>query len=512
MKKTLILTSILALAACGGGSGGGGSSYNNETPNNPNPISNIALSVDNSAETINYAVSRGVVSDGANYETVLQKFQNMYNIGNGTNTNPTTDELRTAYILAGGNADDFNEATAQSFITSNYTSVLNDYFTPSGSDYVWAPITQSISDINFRTEPYGDEMQINMSDGQITSIKIQNVADINDGGFVTWNQQGENTFTTANRYIYGLSDSVVDAIISQGASGFMEELFKVMSESELTATQIKNHLIARIDTFCPACSSETVTNITNIINNISDSDIRVAESKNPTLTFAQLGKEAGLSFADFGYYAMASDDVFNGETTHDVSYDIFAGGYDLKEVDKPDQNMYFSGSAVAMVTSHSDEDDVSMITHTNSANLHLSDGTETLTMNFSSAETPWYDVVITRTPNDPYDQSHNTITINNTNNVNDRIAEDFRMTETMKTHAQQEVRLDNTYYGDNGIAKEVLSSADFLADKAHTTFDPNSTEMLEFNSVFGGKTAQQMVYEIIHTIFIVYISAGLVPV
>lgn len=497
MKKCLILTSILALAACGGGSGGGSNSYNNgipnnpENPNTPNTNNGIALSVNNSAETIHYAVSLGVVPEGSSYETVLQEFQNMYNIGNGTNTTPTTIELRTAYILAGGNEDEFNESTAQSFITNHYTTVLNDFFESNGVNYIWSPVTQSLSDIVFTTEPYGDRMQINVTNGQITSIDIEDVKDVDNGGFITWNKQGENTFTTADKHNYSLSDDVIGNILSQGPVWNNEGFFKVMSESELTTTQIKNYLIARINTFCPTCSNEAVTNITNIINNISDSDIRTIELNNPTLTITQLGKEAGLSFADFGYYAMASDNVFNSETMHDVGYDLFSGGYSLKEVAKPDQDTNFTGSAVAMITSHSSgEDDTSMITRTNSANLHLSNGTETLTMNFSSAENPWYDVVITRTPTDLYDQSHNTITITNTNNVNNNIAEDFRMTETMKTHAQQNVVLDNTYYGDNGVASEAVSSAHFLADKANNEFNIMSTEMLEFNSIFGGKTAQ----------------------
>lgn len=499
MKKCLILTSVLALAACGGGSGGGSSSYNNEIPNInngttnnqgnsqnpdiPNTNNGMVVSVNNSAETINYAVSLGVVPEGSNYETVLQEFQNMYNIGNGTNTTPTTDELRTAYILAGGNADDFNESTAQSYIAGRYTTVLNNYFTPNGDDYVWAPITQSINDINFLTD-FNDIVKFNISDGQIVSVNITDVKDVDNNGIVTWTYNSNtNKFTTGNRYVYLLNDNISENIMSNGGTG-NEELYKLMSTSQMNISQIKEHLLSRLDGICESCSESNRTTITNIINGISNSGISVAENSNVNADIVRLGQSAGLSFADFGYITTNSTFTYNDETFNDTSNDVFAGGYNLREVAKPEQDMDFTGSAVAKITSNSDDGEYSMITHTNSANLHLSDGTETLTMNFSSAENPWYDVVVTRTPTDPNDQTHNAIDINNTNNVNNSIAENFRMTEAMKEQAQNTVFVGNTFYGDNGNASEVITKTEFWTVDEHNGIADRG---LKFDSVFGGK-------------------------
>ena len=487
---------MVALTACGGGSGGGNTNYNNNVPNTPtNPNTptppaptTIAVSVDNSAETIGYVVSLGVLPDGSDYASALQQFQTMYNIGKGINTDPTEAELRTAYILAGGDEVAFNASTAQSFIASNYTSVLNNFFNQNGDEFVWTPKIQTINDINFYTT-FHDKVKFSISDGQIVSVDIDDTKDIDNNGIVTWTyNNAADKFTTDDRYIYLLSDDVLDDILSNGGTS-NDELYKLMSVSEMNVAQFKEHLLYRLNYICQelfGCSEANRTAITNIINNISTTDVSVAENRNVTADIVNLGASSGLSFADFGYITTNSTMTYNGLTFSDTSNDLFSGGYSMKEVEKPDQDMVFNGSAVAKVTSHSGEDESSMIAHTSDAHLRLNNGTETLTMNFSSGETPWYDVIITRTPSDPYDQSHNTIAINNTNGVNESIAENFRMNETMQNHAQENVTLNNTYYGNNGIANEVISSAGFLADKAHTTFDPNSTEMLQFESVFGG--------------------------
>lgn len=506
MTKYLALVCMLSLCACGGGSGGGHVNRIDNIADNDVPVESMVVSVNNRTDAIAYAVAHGVAA-GADYETVVNAFQNMYEIATGINTNPTEDELRSAYALADGDPELFDVDTAQAFIAGACDDILLHFFAENdaGDGYVWEPINQTISDIEFNSGYY-NLLQMNVSGEDIISFKTSETGDVDDGGWLVWTKGNGNTFNTPNRYEYEISEGLMgdiwDYVHQQG--GDVNDDFYVLSKNQLNFAQVKEGLVNNVSRFCDSCDASTIGHVVDMINNMSESDVSEIRAVNLQTTLHTYGKEVGLSYADFGYTETTGKFIAANGASEDINVsDWLYGGYDTKVVERPDQDMVFTGSAVANIEHWQydyDTDEIHqshMISHTTDARLTLSGDSETLEMNFSSGENPWYDVTVNKATANPLDQTQNTLVISNTNNVGSRISPNFRMTEEMVAQAQDNVILAGTYLGDNWNASEAISLVDFEVVNEYALYDDDmnvvgyvSDAGLNFGAIFGGKVAE----------------------
>jgi len=185
-------------------------------------------------------------------------------------------------------------------------------------------------------------------------------------------------------------------------------------------------------------------------------------NKTRTIELATLGREAGLSFADFGYAQETEQEP--GKTDRD--FYVFTGGMNEKMIDTNTvKDATFTGTAVAYIESDKPGNIVNQMSKVDGATLVVdANGAHKLTMPFSQADKPWYDVVY-----------NNGLTFELSNG--DKVASDFRV-EGM---TQKEMYVSKQFYGDAGSASEVTY-------RVGAEYKDNATgREVDFDAAFGGK-------------------------
>jgi len=110
------------------------------------------------------------------------------------------------------------------------------------------------------------------------------------------------------------------------------------------------------------------------------------------ITYNSLGKELGLTYADFGTLDVYVERLSDGIEIRDKPF--FAGGYKIKQISKEEINtqdrLVFSGKAIGRVTATSDVEtnEVDVLELAGDAELTFYDGVEQIKANFDN----WYDV------------------------------------------------------------------------------------------------------------------------
>ncbi len=183
-------------------------------------------------------------------------------------------------------------------------------------------------------------------------------------------------------------------------------------------------------------------------------------NKTRTIELATLGKEAGLQFADFGY---AQETELEPNKT-DRDFYVFTGGSNVIQ-NAAVKDAAFTGTAVAYIESDKPGNIVNQISATDDAKLVVdANGNHTLTMNFSKADKPWYDVVA---------KTGNIIQLSGGANV----AADFRV-DGMH---QRDNYTAYQFHGENGNASEV-------SYRVGADYKDNATgREVDFDAAFGGK-------------------------
>lgn len=201
---------------------------------------------------------------------------------------------------------------------------------------------------------------------------------------------GESLYSGTGFKVYGLDNVSFTTSDNPGT-----EKFKfIIEDSEGSATRGRithvsmdqgAHILTRQDTQAGNTFANSSDNITLTYNSWADKKLR---------------------FSDFGEIKV------NDGTEKDY---MFAGGYEELKHDQPATNMDFTGNAGGIVSDGTNTQNVN-----GAATLAFNDGTETLNMNFSGGNVPWYDVQIVKSAN------VNTITFKNASNVNTNVKfEDF---------------------------------------------------------------------------------------
>lgn len=202
-------------------------------------------------------------------------------------------------------------------------------------------------------------------------------------------------------------------------------------------------------------------------NRTGDTNEYVYKETNKTekINLATLGKQAGLSYADFGY---AMETELEPDSTERDFY-VFAGGDALKEIKNPNiQNATYTGTAVAYVESEMPGKVVNKITQTNDASLVFDNtGNHTLTMKFSKAANPWYDVIVKNGTNISLSGGAN-------------LGQDFMVTDAM-LKSLKDAYFSQQYFGESGDPSEVVYRVGFEAK------DRTTGREIEFDGAFGGK-------------------------
>lgn len=183
--------------------------------------------------------------------------------------------------------------------------------------------------------------------------------------------------------------------------------------------------------------------------------------KTSVLNLATLGREAGLQFADFGY-AMETE---LEATKTDRDFYVFTGGRADKAVNADlAKGATYQGTAVAYIEADMTDRIANQVSKTDDAKLVVdASGNHTLTMNFATADKPWYNVT-----------AHKDGTINLSGGEN--VAADFRV-ENMTMHDNYAT---GRFFGDGGVASEATY-------RVGAEFKDNATgREVEFDSAFGG--------------------------
>lgn len=438
MKRTFVLPGLLLLAACSStgdaGRVGGGytmNQYQNMRASNM-LVTNLAQTVTNRSEVVDYAKSVGVVVDttsqGQSTDTnsryavtpghspnqsdrdkipvanrqfadAVAAFKNMYKIYSNDDSGITEKELRSAYMIAGGSADDYSwdismtdadKDMVREYVSERAVDLLDKYFDKDAEN-----------GYNF------DGRSMDLSDVEMKSVSGDTVLSFD------LNEHGE---------IVGVNLSG-DYLTRRNSAGRQFYKTTVSKENGYTDT----------------------TNIA-IVN---------------------YGKEMALQYADFGYITSHTTRTFDDKTLAGQVVDkisVIAGGYDLKNISRADMvamdsEMNFDGMAVGVITG---KDGTEKIIAGN-ANLNFKDGVETLRAKFANGsldvdnEYKWYDVEIEN------DGTGASITFKPGDNEIDRNYQLSGMTDSGKT-VDNYTDFEILYYGDHGMPSEFVGTATYQDD------------------------------------------------
>lgn len=526
MKKCLVLTSVLVLAACGGGSGGG-HHENIITPTESNKrnavITGIQPSVDNEAERtahakaalgeayyssvtdVNINTNRAAANVSADKNVCKSErdcndiaFNNMKkwlidNIDSLTeDTISNSGDLRKALMLAGfkndlpGNWDDI-----KSWFFANREEIRNqakDIFDKFGEHK-----EQTLKDIDFMIASVRDDdepngiLKLGMdNDGTITSIVL-------DNELTAKRIDDTAAFQFDKSYRYELTKVNFDGVDFSKQENQIDLDFYIDSDKQLSLDQVKEKFLAKLE------GSDLPTELRDILiryvqNMARDGYDEAIEQT--TFTTHLLGKDIGLKYADFGYADAHMTRTVDGENADWNEYNTMAGGYSLKKISADnlpmDTKMTFTGSAVAglrvQVGNWDEEDGIEkqMLARTNDATLTFDKGTEELEMNFSKntdAENRWYDVKFTKDANGNINMHYS-----NEEALSDK---DFALYGYTNNDVPLDTKSENatfetSYYGDAGTASEATAVVGFRDEDMLQSQEGYTYRELDFNAAFGG--------------------------
>lgn len=553
MKKLAILTSILALAACGGGSGGsgggagiGGVPSGPDTPNIPEipntsdfTTTSMSDTADNSVE-INTYVENILGTDfdsGTSAASVISRHAAVRSGTIQTINNVDTDRnARNQQQIEDMHAfHEKDEAEKREFITNNrqlvkryaqlaYGNKIEDFdFDNSEID----AILEYLSHDKFKWSHVYDKYKFqkhNLADQELYAsgnrewssdayIKITQT----DNGKITnikmyddwFGQELEFTRTQDNKffatpYTYALrcgefcqltfktgnpQESIEN--IKAGFTAALEE------EAQYNPQITKEEIQAKIDAITADSVFASIS--ATELEGLYDKDVQgLYYTPNQMLVgLDAYGASVGLRYSDFGKISGIQYLESNKADAEKLGY-IFAGGYDIKNIDKDTMSgkMAFAGKAVGQVMNHTEDADGvatnNYLDIASDAKLVFEDGKETLTMNFSD----WYDV--------EYVKDGDNIKVSLSNG--DKIAEansqykfnqsEYRFTKDEYGDWQnftpdngndwgnmQMATMETSYYGDNGAPSEAVGRVGLLDQD----WDNSSAENIErfFTASFG---------------------------
>lgn len=560
MKKLAILTSILALAACGGGSGGSGGGAGiggvpsvPDTPNIPEipstsdfTTTSMSDTADNSVE-INTYVENILGTDfdsGASGASVISRHAAVRSGTTQTINNVATDRnARNQQQIEDMHAFyEKDEAEKREFISNNrqlvkryaqlaYGNKIEDFdFDNSEID----AILEYLSNDKFKWSHVYDKYKFqkhNLADQTLyASGSRENDGLVDDYVKITQTNNGKITKIKLRDRWFGSDNDMNFARTKNGQflateysyyyrCGEMCQLKYDTDNPKESLANIKAGLLASLDKTAQYDQNidtesivQQIMGITDISEFVSKSDTEMeawydkdihgfySVPNEFMLDVLAYGASVGLRYSDFGKLSGVQYLAHDKDTAEKLSY-AFAGGYDIKNIDKDTMSgkMAFAGKAVGHVMHHTEDADGvatnNYLDIASDAKLVFEDGAETLTMNFSdnaNANNCWYDVEFTK------DGDNITVSLTNGDKITEANSQyKFNQTEYSGQNNQQYFTYDNgngwgnvqmaaietSYYGDNGNPEEVVGRT-LLSDQ---NWDNSSaaTDERVFTASFG---------------------------
>lgn len=504
MKKLSLIAALTLstmLSACGGGGGGGHSFVPPTTlpdnPSNPGDVTNACAAnpetcmtsqsfsnaerrielyqnAENQASTLSQASTfsaRGMLRAAArNSETdsVTTAYNNMHNFLIEGNLSSVADEtLLKSLLLAGFNKDDLPTTGLKDWVKINSIMIKNK------AQKIW--------------DMYGVEKDVDMKNANLAFVNIEATQDsyvnfiVDDSGKITGIHYDIDTKSSSSRAMDFVkkSDNYFER---KGASYVIEfpvtgRTLEIELVEDITADNIemlKKRLIAKRYEKNDKNNLAEDLELINALTFEKFEEMKAQYQQNPEnsrftynggegitkLTYKSYGKqigEKGLQYSDFGY------NTLNGKNPDGSTFEntfVFAGGYDVKKIDKVNLSgkMTFKGDAVATVLyqkEHERREDrkEENAVYTGTSELEFNNGNEVLTANFAD----WYNVQVAS------NGGNYNIELTGGNNIaNDKFKfndDDLKKENFIGTHpdgrgGKYYGAVDFGYYGDNADPTE----------------------------------------------------------
>jgi hypothetical protein len=218
-----------------------------------------------------------------------------------------------------------------------------------------------------------------------------------------------------------------------------------------------------------SCDESCVNAYLDAFNNNQGSWIEQVSSE----SFELQGETVGLHYSDFGYSTMIVE-TFDGKPATDSIPDntVIYGGYKAKQIDPSlfaDKTFDFRGKAIGAAAYYlddsDDKDSKRIATADNAATLHFENGTETLTMPFEG----YYTVTVNKTGNNA--------TVNFSDYPSEAEAK-FRFDKEsgITTGGSDLVNVKINYYGDGSVPSEATGGV---------SYEEHNGGLKSFESAFG---------------------------
>jgi hypothetical protein len=370
MKKLAILTSILALTACGGGSGSA-------------PIMPDAPVVPSETEMVrksNYVITAMVSVDNESIRTSYVKNvlgDDYYSDVSGGTFNPS----RSAAIRSGsttGNGKNVckSEKDCNDLAFNNMKNWLIENIDSLDENNIEnsADLRKALMLAGFKDELPGNWDDIKAWFFDNKEIIKQQAQDIYD-------QLGEHEKFNLEDVVFTMSS----ASLGDEDGGKDELTFDVKENGEISGVDFKTYAPNDQGKLAKADEGDFYAKRTDDKNEFLIHQEREGEVLEGIVAIETYGYDIGLKYSDFGAFV----GVINGESIKEG----FAGGYTTKDIDvsKISGEMNFAGRVIGTVQPTSEK--VDNLPLDGAATLNFNNGTETLSLAFDN----WYDVKIEKT-------------------------------------------------------------------------------------------------------------------
>ena len=489
MKKSIFLTSLLALAACGGGSGGGTSGgIINPTPGEivrPEYEGTVSADIVDSNKKI-LSMDSSVLDDSATTAYLKEQFgEDGYNEylaelrGENTETEVSTQSLtnRAGTSRKNGNSDKNickSEHDCNQMIFDNMLAVLNDLDNLDTMDE--KDVKNALIAAGFKDEIPGtwDDIKVWIR-GNATEI-------IN---------QGEEVYNTPGKGLaeFKLNNAEFKTMLTTMQTGLpADEMTLNIDEKTGEVIGIK---FADVGSGSGEHNPEIFYNegidrkeATNEF--VFDDEVASNSSGSFKMESYANAKELGLRYSDFGVLVATDGTKVNG---NDISGSQipFVGGYEVKHIAAADirnnedltEEIFFKGIAKGTVEAPNESGKPALAIEDNNAYLAFNrgNGSETLSANFDN----WYRVDISKTPEGGYGF--------NCNADGKTIDEDYQLQHKPSfdgTVPNEQVLFDTAYYGDNKTPEEAVALFQYQQQIGQDKDNGNINVFIGF----GGKKAE----------------------
>lgn len=389
MKKIAILTSILALAACGGGGGGGGGAVDSGGTQLPPPPTlleqgNSTTTVKRNVNDINYKVYKKLTSN-----TELIAAHNPFRDASTESAKyakslELVDEMGKTIRAWSQAAKDDPANGAKNYAQENYEKAHQAL-------QVWGATSAELGDYN----PGNYEK---LADYFTDSANRLNNPETLENSFISWSRRQGTQAKLADNFGKDFISSLKGDATTTG-----DATLKFDNNGKLTAVNISKS--DRVQRDYTVDENGKITKLTETTASPSGRlGIPMILPTPDSSRVATFGNVVGLQYSDFGYLTHGQATMTAGDPNPADGW-TFAGGYQIMKRDVQGAGE-FKGVATAVIKNSQDD---MMVTATRDANVYVdpSSSETTLTANFTHAANPWYDVKLSNDDVRMYDNGAN---------------------------------------------------------------------------------------------------------